>query len=57
MKHLEDLVNVDRSTPFYLSGMAQAQLLDQNATHWNSRIMKEQVYQESLIAELAGSDL
>ena len=57
MKNLNDLGNVDGSTRFYLSGMAQARLLDQIAAHWKSRIMKEQVYQEHLIAEWAGTNL
>jgi len=56
MKNLDDLGGVGGSTRFYLSGMAQAQLLDQMAPGWKERIMNKQVYQESLINELVGSE-
>lgn len=54
MKNMQDLGGVDGSTRFYLSGMAQARLLDQLAEEWESQVMKPGIYLEDLLMEKAG---
>jgi hypothetical protein len=41
---------------FYLSGMAQARLLDRLGTGWQARALGDRAYLEDLLREVAGSD-
>lgn len=51
-KNLRGLGRVDGSTRFYLSGMAQARLLDQIAGKWKKQAMTQDVYLEGLIRQV-----
>jgi hypothetical protein len=53
-KNMQDLGGVDGSTRFYLSGMAQARLLDQLSEDWKNKVMKPGIYLEDLLMEKAG---
>lgn len=50
--NLEELGQVDGSSRFYLSGMAQARLLDQLMDNWKKQIMKQGVFPETLLRKL-----
>ncbi|MFP4192237.1 MAG: hypothetical protein ACLFU6_09225 [Candidatus Hydrogenedentota bacterium] len=52
--NLEKLGEVNGSSRFYLSGMAQARLLDQLSDDWKNQIMKQGVFLETLLEQLAG---
>lgn len=52
--NLEKLGQVNGSSRFYLSGMAQARLLDQLSDDWKDEIMKQEVFLETLLEQFTG---